>query len=151
MNEIPDWFAKKSHRFLGHIRENTEDIQNDSFHLCIYDGEIPIDVSAVMKVARLMEEAMLFFTSKTGFCSYAWFDHQSGQLRVSTKKDADVQGKFGSKIVFVYKIEELIMPIYQEEYEDKDFDLKNWKTRVFSSIKNEEVVVDQVLNFTPTP
>jgi len=62
MNEIPDWFAKKSHRFLGHIRENTEDIQNDSFQLCIYDGEIPIDVSTVMKVARLMEEAMLFFT-----------------------------------------------------------------------------------------
>jgi len=128
--QIPDRFAKQRNRFLKGIRENSEDIQNDSFQLCVYEGEDPIDRDIVMEVARKTEEAMRYFTEKTGFCAYAWFDYQAGQLRVSTKTDANVQEKFRSKIVFVQHIEDLVTPIYEDGYEDEEFDPETWETKV---------------------
>gem|GEM_PF-1112918 len=132
LEKTPEWFAEKLDAFIYLIKSQKEDIQNDSFQLCVYEGEYPIDRDVVMEVARKTEEAMRFFTNKTGFCSYAWFDHQVGQLRVSTKTDANVQEKFRSKVVFVENIEELIAPIYEKDYEDEDveFDLETWKTKV---------------------
>jgi len=132
MNKIPDRFTKQLDRFLNAIQENTEDIGRDSFQLCVYEGADPIDRDVVMDATRKTEEVMRFFASKTGFCAYAWFDHQAGQLRVSTKTNANIQEKFGSKVVFVQHIEDLVTPIYEDDYEDEDveFDPETWRTKV---------------------
>jgi len=133
---VPDWFAKQLNRFLNDIRANTEDIGRDSFQLCVYDEEDPIDRDIVMEVARKTADAMHFFSAKTGLFGYAWFDHQAGQFRVSTKTDANIQEKFGSKVVFVPNIEDLVQPIYEEDEdvdydEETDFDPETWETKVF--------------------
>jgi len=132
LEKTPEWFAEKVDAFIYLIKLQNEDIQNDSFKLCVYDGENPIDRDVVMEAARKTGEAMRFFASKTGLYAYAWFDHQAGQLRVSTKTDANIQEKFGSKVVFVENIEELIAPIYEDDYEDEDveFDPETWETKV---------------------
>jgi len=132
MEKTPDWFAEQLDEFIYLIKLQEEDLQNDSFQLCVYEGADPIDQDVVMEVARKTEEAMRFFSAKTGFYAYAWFDHQAGQLRVSTKKDANIQEKFGSKVVFVQHIEDLVTPIYEDDYEDEDveFDPETWETKV---------------------
>jgi len=129
---IPDQFTKQFNRFLNFIRENTEDLGRDSFQLCVYEGENPIDREIVMEATRKTADAMHFFSTKTGFYAYAWFDHQAGQLRVSTKTDANIQDKFGSKVVYVPNIEDLVQPIYEEKKEeDVAFDPETWETKVF--------------------
>jgi len=139
MPHAPDWFPKALTRFLDGIRENTEDIGNSSFQLCVYEWEDPIDREVVLHVARQTEEAMRFFSEKTGHCSYAWFDHQAWQLRVSTKTDANVQEKFRATVERVESIADLIAPIYEDGYEedncsDEDFDDEDpetWQVGVF--------------------
>jgi len=81
------------------------------------------------------EQAMLVQSTKNHLYYYAWIDHQVGQLRVSTKSDADIKQKFRSKIEYVKNIEALIQPLYEEK--NIEYNPKTWKTVVFV-VKNQQ-------------
>jgi len=123
----PDWFAEELSIFLSDIQ--AEQTEGACFYFCIYDGADLIDKNAIEQVTRKTEQAMRAQSTKTHFYCYAWIDHQAGQLRVSTKSDADIQQKFRSKIEYVKNIEALIQPLYEKT--KIKYNPKTWKTAVF--------------------
>jgi len=130
----PDWFAEELSTFLSDIQ--AEKVEDTCVHFfCIYDGADLINKNAIEQAMKEIEQAMLVQSTKNHLYCYAWIDHQAGQLRVSTKSDADIQQKFRSTIEYVKNITALIQPLY--EGTDIEYNPQTWKTAVFV-VKNQQ-------------
>jgi len=120
-------FSTALDAFTRDIKEENAESEGCVHSISYYEGEKLIDKNFMQEIAEKAKEAMTFLSKKIGVYCYMWIDEQAGQMRVSIKKDPNIEDAFRAKIIYEKDIMDLVDPIYT----GKSIVNKNGKVRVF--------------------